>query len=243
MKIVVSDIDSSMNLNTDKELIDLINKFTSKGNLFIIATDKAINYVADMLALSSVDIEYYICNDGAVIFDQYFNVLYRKDIKEELVRPIVNELKDDENIIETLIDTSHGFLPDTNENANGILARPYDLVKASVTLNNIILKYPAVTGYLNDNWINIIDKDVSKYNSMQYLVDTYNYNKDEIYVLGKDLNDFDMVKNYKGYTVNNCFEDLETYSLGKVSDIKELLNNILKELEENELNDEFDTIF
>lgn len=243
MKIIISDIDSSMNLNRDKELIDLINKFTNKGNLFLIATDKAINYVADMLALSSVNIEYYICNDGAVIFDKYFNVLYRKDIREDLVRPIVNTLKDDENIIETLIDTSHGFLTDTKESANGILARPYDLVKASITLNNIILKYPNINGYLNDNWINIIDSDVSKYNSIEYLINTYNYNKEDIYVLGKDLNDLDMIKNYKGYTTYNCFEDLDSYSIGKVKDIKELLTIILNEIEENEFNDEIDTIF
>ncbi len=243
MKIVISDIDSSMNLNRDKELIEAINNFTKKGNLFIIATDKAINYVADMLALSSVDIEYYLCNDGAVIFDRYFNVLYRKDIQEGLVRPIVNMLKDDDNIIETLIDTSHGFLTDTRESANGILARPYDLVKASITLNNIILKYPNINGYLNDNWINIIDKDVSKYNAVEYLIETYNYNKDDIYVLGKDLNDLDMVKNYKGYTTYNCCEDLESYSIGKVSDIKELLMIVLNEIEENEFNDEMDTIF
>lgn len=243
MKIIISDIDGSINLNTDTELINLINKFINKGNIFVIATDKAINYVADMLALSNVDIEYYICNDGAVIFDRYFNVLYRKDIREDLVRPIVNMLRDDENIIETLIDTSHGFLTDTRESANGILARPYDLVKASVTLNNIILKYPNINGFINDNWLNIIDVDVSKYNAIEYLVNTYNYNRENIYVLGKDINDLDMVKKYKGYTTYDCSEDLESYSIGKVSNIKELINLVLDEIEKSELNDEIDTIF
>lgn len=234
MKIIVSDIDSKINLNTDIELTRAINNFVVKGNLFIIATDKAINYIADMLALSSANIEYYICNDGAVIFDKYFNILYRKDMKQEIVRPIVNMLKDDENILEVFIDTSHGFSTDTNRIANGIIARPYDPVKANIVLNEITLKYPDVHGYINDNWLNLIDVNVNKAGSIEYLVNTYNLSSSDIYVLGKDINDLEMMKKYNGYILPDSAPDLETYSKGKVETVKELIDLLLKDTDEYE---------
>ena len=189
MKIVVSDIDSSMAEFQNSELITAINKFINKGNMFIIATDKAINYVADTLALSDLISEYYICNDGAVIFDKFFNVLYRKDLKSNVVRPIMEMLEDDENILESFVDTSHGFVKDTSKPANGIVARPYDRVKAEMILNSIVLKYPDVHGYVNDNWLNITDIEVNKYNALEYLRENYRLDTHEVYVLGKDITD------------------------------------------------------
>lgn len=157
MKILISDIDSSMFDLKDKKLKESIKKFTSYGHLFVIATSKAINYVADYLALNDVDVEYYICNDGAVIFDRYFNVIYRKDLKSDVINPIMNTLDSDDNILESFIDTSHGFSHDITKCANGIVARSYDSVKAEILLNTICLKYPSVHGHISDNWLNIVD--------------------------------------------------------------------------------------
>ena len=88
-----------------------------------------MNYLAEDLSMIDLDCEYYICNDGGVIFDKYFNVVYRKDIRQDLVRPIYHLLSDDDNMLETFIDTSHGYVTDTSKCANGIIARPY-VVKA-----------------------------------------------------------------------------------------------------------------
>ena len=85
MQIVVSDITNSFSLENLKTDIDAINQFVDKGNVFILATNKAMNYLAEDLSMINLNCEYYICNNGAVIFDQFFNVVYRKDIKQDLV--------------------------------------------------------------------------------------------------------------------------------------------------------------
>lgn len=228
MKIVVCDIDATI---TNDDVINTINKFINRGNLFIVATDKAINYIADTLSLINLDVEYYICNDGAVIFDKYYNVLYRKDIKQGLVRPIINMLDDDDNILETFVDTSHGFVKDTTKSANGIVARPYDRLKAEILLNSISLKYPNIHGYVNDNLLNIIDIDVNKCSALNYILDNYRLNKSDIIILGKDVTDLELMENYEGYNFKNCCEDIKKYSNGEVNDIKEFIENLLKEEE------------
>jgi len=232
MKILVSDIDCTMNRTENVELFNSINKFVSKGNIFIIATDKAINYVADVLSLSDINVEYYMCNDGAVIFDRYFNILYRKDLKETVVRPIIHILEDDENILETFVDTSHGFVKEYRGTANGIVSRPLDKIQAEITLNNICMKYPEVNGYVNDNWLNIYDKTVNKYNSLKYLINNYRLNDYEIYSLCSSIGDLELVKNTNGYVLENSCEDLKTYSKGEFKNLKEFVEFLDKDEEE-----------
>lgn len=232
MKILISDIDCTMNRNENLDLFNAINKFVKKGNIFIIATDKAINYVADLLALQNLNVEYFLCNDGAVIFDRYFNILYRKDLKETVVRPIVNILEDDDNILETFIDTSHGFVKEYRGSANGIVARPLDKVKAEITLNNICMKYPEVNGCVNDNWLNIYDKSVNKYTSLKYLIDNYRLKDYEIYSLCTSVGDLELVKNTNGYVLKDSAEDLKAYSKGEFNNLKELVDFIDKDEEE-----------
>ena len=232
MKILVSDIDCTMNRTENVELFNTINKFVSKGNIFIIATDKAINFVADVLSLSDLNIEYYMCNDGAVIFDRYFNILYRKDLKETVVRPIVRILEDDENILETFIDTSHGFVKEYRGTANGIVSRPLDRIQAEITLNNICMRYPEVNGYVNDNWLNIYDKTVNKYNSLKYLINNYRLNDYEVYSLCSSIGDLELIKNTNGYLLENSCEDLKTYSKGEFKNLKEFVEFLDKDEEE-----------
>ena len=232
MKILISDIDCTSNRKDNEELFNSINNFVSKGNMFIIATDKAINYIADLLALQNINIEYYLCNDGAVIFDRYFNVLYRKDLKENIVRPIVNILEDDDNILETFIDTSHGFVKDYRGSANGIVSRPLDKVYAEVTLNNICMKYPEVNGYVNDNWLNIYDKNVNKYNALKYLITNYRLNDYDIYSLCSSISDLELIKNTNGYVLTDCSEDLKIYSKGEFNNLKDFIDFLNKDEED-----------
>lgn len=239
MKILISDIDNSMFTLDNKEFKKAIQDFTVQGNMFIIATSKAINYIADYLALSDINIEYYICNDGAVIFDRYFNVIYRKDLSVEVVQPIMNILESDNNILESFIDTSHGFSHDTIKCANGIVARSYDNLKAEMLLNTLCLKYPSIHGHISDNWLNIIDADVNKASALNYIKENYRLNEADVYVLGKHIDDLELLEQFNGYIMKNCCEDLKKYAKGEVSDLTELIDIILKKDEE----EEFDTIY
>ncbi len=244
MKILISDLDNDIVLN-GKEQIESIKRFTREGNIFICATDKAINYIADHLSLMDINIEYFICNDGAAIFDKYYNIIYRKDMRSDVVRPIINMLKDDDNILETFIDTTHGFVSDTEKCANGIVARPFDKEKAEVLLNKIVLKYPSVHGHVNDNWLNIIDIEVNKKIAIEYLIDNYHLNKDDIYVLGQGVNDLEMVENFKSYVLNDSKEDLKKFAIKEVENISELVDILLEDNTEknNDYIDEIEPYF
>lgn len=235
MKILISDIDSTMMSINNQELMNSINKFINMGNKFLIATDKSINYVADTLSIADLVSEYYICNDGAAIFDRYFNIIYRKDLNQTIVRPIFDILDSDSNILETYIDTSHGFVKDTRVCANGIVARPLDKTKAEVTLNSITLKYPNVHGHVSDNWLNIYSSNVNKAVALEFLNENYGLNIDKVYILGKDTDDLELMEKYNGYILPNCCEDIKKYSKGEVNNLKDLVDFLIEEQENEEL--------
>lgn len=227
MKIVVSDLTDFLSYDEVDKTISAVNEFVKKGNLFILATNKAMNYLAEDISMINLNCEYYICNNGAVIFDHYFNVVYRKDIKQELVRPIYNYLLDNENILEAFVDTSHGYVKDTNKCANGIVARPYDMKKAQNLLKNITLKYPEVHGHIDDACMNIIDASVTKTNAIEYLINSYNFNADDIITTGVTIDDLDLLKKYNGYTFENSTTELKNISIKTVKNIQEMIKEIM----------------
>lgn len=234
MRILVSDLSDFLNLETIQSNIDAINEFVEQGNLFILATTKTMNYLAEELSMINVACEYYICNNGAIIFDQFFNVVYRKDVEQQLVRPIYNLLSDDDNMLETYIDTSHGYVKDTNKCANGIVGRPYNLNRAYVLLDQIERKYPEIHGHIDDNYLTVTDNSVNKSSALEYLLTAYNLNDAEVITTGVTIEDYELVKKYHGYTFENSIQDLKDISYKTVKDLKELIDEIKVTTENDE---------
>lgn len=158
MKVIVSDFDGTLFDNNQINCLDKINKFISDGNIFIIATGRNISSLKKDLDKFNLSCNYFICNDGAIIFDQYLNIIYRTDIDSAIIRPLYNELKDDENILEVLLDTGNGYIDDINRPANKMIARYFSRQKALNLVNKINSQYPSVSSYVSDNWINITKK-------------------------------------------------------------------------------------
>lgn len=202
MKVLVSDFDGT--LYTDNKINDLekINNFVDSGNIFIIATGRNINSLKLDLDKFNLKCNYFICNDGAIIFDQYLNVIYRMDIDSSLVRPIYNLLKDNDNLLEVLIDTGSAYIDDINRPINKIIARYFDRKKALELVNKINAKYPSVFSYVSNNWINITKRTETKGKAIDFLGNYYNLNRYKIYTIGNDINDLSMTEyNYMSYGI------------------------------------------
>ena len=174
MKIVVSSFSDSVFVNNLDKNIEIVNNFVSNGNMFIIATGKNISNVNNIIKNSKFNCSYFICNDGASIFDQFMNVIYRLDIDKEYVRPIYNALTSSKYITDVKIDVSTGFVSDYYRSANKIVAK-YNSRRVAkeieVGLNN---KFHGLNTYVSTNFINITNSKVSKGKSLEYLLNYYN---------------------------------------------------------------------
>lgn len=230
MKVLVSDFDGTLFENNQIKCLDKINKFVNEGNVFIIATGRNISSLQKDLNKFNLNCNYFICNDGAIILDQYLNLIYRLDIDNVVVRPLYNELKDDENILEVLIDTGNGYIDDINRPANKMIARYFDKEKALTLVNKINSKYPSVFSYVSNNWINITKKTETKGKAIEFLANYYNLNKYPIYVVENDINDVSMCDyDYISYGIK-CFDNKYTDRFNhSVNDFEEAFDNIVNE--------------
>ena len=222
MKVIVSDFDGTLYRNNQILYQDKINKFVLSGNIFIIATGRNMASLKKDLDKFKLNPSFYICNDGAIILDQFLNVIYRTDIDNSMVRPLYNELKNDDNVLEVLIDTGNGLVDDINRSTNKLIARYFDRDKAINLVNRINSKYPSIFGYVSNNWINITKKTETKGKAIDFLSKYYNFNKYPIYIIGNDINDISM-----------CDYDFITYGLDDgINEYLDKYSNIVNTFEE-----------
>ncbi|MDD2435300.1 MAG: HAD-IIB family hydrolase [Bacilli bacterium] len=223
MKIIISDFDLTFFTDEYLENIKLINEFVNRGNMFIIATGRNITHLEKDIKGFNIDYAYLICNDGGIAFDSQGNCVYRKDIGETIVKPIFEMLKNDSNNIITFIDNATNYVNDPNAKANAIISQYRDIEKADVMLNNIISKYPSVHGYLSQNWINLTHESVNKATGIKALVKLFDLNEDNIYTIGDNINDLEMINEYHGYVVENGIDEIKVIAKGVVKSFKDLI--------------------
>ena len=61
----------------------------------------------------------------------------------------------------------------------------------------------------------------------------------DIIVLGKNIEDLDIMKEFNSYNYKECCEDIKKYSLGEINSLKDFIDNLIKEQEKME----FDAIY
>ena len=223
MKIIVSSFSDKVFVNDIGNNIDAINNFVDQGNMFIIATGKNISNVNNALYNKDIKCSYYICNDGATIFDQFMNVIYRIDIDKEYVRPIYNALQTSKYITDVKIDVSTGFVSDYYRSANKIVAK-YNDPKAAYEIEKALNdKFHGLNTYVSTNYINITNSKVSKGDTLDYLLNYYNLNNNDIYAICKDDNDATLAT-YNSYVIDNNSDKFRHHANNFIEAIEKITN-------------------
>lgn len=194
MNLLVTDFDGTFYDENYEKNIDLIKNIDNMD--FVIATGR--NYPSLKKDLK-INCKYYICNDGGYILDNNNNLIYRNKIDNNTVKIIYNR------IIE--LGYKDYFFDNINEFSYEIIN---DINKVSVKIKNdnaledikyILKNLNDVYAYISTNWINILSIDSKKGNAIDLITKLKRY--DNIYVVGNDINDYDMLKKYNGYLVSN----------------------------------------
>lgn len=225
MKILISDFDHTFFDDNYLKNIELVNKFVSEGNLFIIATGRSINNLNIDIIDYKINYSYLICSDGASIYDNKHNNIYTCNIDANLINPICNLLESDSNITLTLIENDN-FVSGTV--ANSIAGKFIDKVKCESLVKKLNKLFPTINSYLSDNYINIRNKKVSKYEGIKFLIDNYNLDSEKIYTIGDSINDKEMCKNFSSFSFYNADESVKIVSNTILENFEEAINLLMK---------------
>ncbi len=196
MHIIASDFDNTLYVK-DKEIlsrnIKSIENFVNKGNIFIIITGRMYTDIKLLLNQYNIKYSYLICEDGAKIFNEF-----DYSIKDYLIpKEKVDQIEEIFNKYKTEYYLDDGYNITTNKNdcikVNSLIKDREISEKILTELNNL-----EVYAYLSRNYINITDNSTSKQISLEYLLYYKDYYKEDLYVIGDDVNDYEMLKSYNG---------------------------------------------
>lgn len=233
MKILVSDFDGTIFDDNFNNNIEAIKRFIDRGNIFIIATGRNITSLKNEIEHLEIKYSYLICNDGGTIYDANDNLLAYKAIDPELVPKIYNFLDANRKATqEVFMDMGGEYSIDTSDRTITLISKIKDKEKCNELLSQLLTKYEGINGYLSKNWINIISSEVSKGKAIEYLANENNFDTNEIYTIGDDINDISMIKQFNGYVINH-YDRLLDYSNKVVNSIEELINMLLDESHNN----------
>ena len=197
MHIIASDFDRTLYVEDENTLnmnIKSIDSFISKGNIFIIITGRMYTDIKLLLDKYKINYSFLICEDGAKIFNEFDysikDYLLPKE-KIDKIEDIFKEYNEDFYL-------DDGYNITTNKND---CVKVTSLIKDRNNSKKIverIKKDVDVYVYLSKSYINITDSSTSKSIALEYLIYYKDFYKEDLYVLGDDINDYEMLSNFKG---------------------------------------------
>ena len=223
--ILISDFDGTLYDKNFENNIKAVNEFVKKGNTFVIATGRSINRIKEKID-GKLNFSYIICNDGGMIFDKDYHLIYRKDIALESAKHIFNELKNSIYVGNPLADLGYAYRNEVLKNTNAVIARVIDKSKASHLMIDLVKRYPKVTAYVSDTYLNFTDKSVNKSNAVKWLGKLINVKPKNMIMIGDNINDIKMCKLGKGFAMENGNEKLIKVCHKTVKSVEELISNL-----------------
>lgn len=221
MKMLVSDFDGTFFNKDYKDNIKAVNEFVDKDNLFVICTGRNLNRLLVDLD-KDLKFNYLICSDGAVIYDKYFNEIYRSDIEPRVVDGVVKIINNNDCFSD--IDLIHGAsLDDRKVNAIYALYDKNKIDMAKYALEYIQRTHPQIHGYLSKNYININNRMATKSSGIKNLIDVKKLEPLLVYTIGNDINDQDMLLDYIGTLMNSSNLNIDLPVVNSVNELIKIL--------------------
>ena len=229
MKILVSDYDKTF--YTDEENIKIniekVNQFM-KTNIFVINTGRSYLDFKKKEEIYNIKYNYLVINHGASIIKNN-QIIYNTPINNNIKNQIINDL---DIKYSTEIFTCSGLesrLTLESDNLTKIHIKYKNEEKAKQIYNKITNKYGKfVVVYLisKGKGIEIVSKNANKGIATKEIAKLENIKKENIYTIGDDASDLEMIKNFNGYAMKNATDEIKKYALKEFDNVYELIDSL-----------------
>lgn len=229
-KILVSDYDNTFYTNEEQlyKNIENIKKFQEEGNIFVISTSRSWKSIKKEIDEYKIPFDYLCCNTGGTIFDNKGSSLFVGNISDSIINKVENILaKLNSNDLSI---TRYGTYKEYEEKIDKILG-----YKIKGNVKDIKELKDELKKVLSDDFEMILknEKEYSKLflnyklntkeNGIEKLIKILPEVEYKIITVGDDDVDFNMLKKYNGYRMNNSSKLLKENIDKSVNSIAELL--------------------
>lgn len=228
MKILCSDFDNTLYFKDDilktAKNVETVRNFIAQGNIFCIITGRSYMEIKQDLTRINVPYTYLVCADGAMILDSTDYCLKKVNLDKETVERAYNILK--ENGYEPYLEDGYNIT--TNPNDCIKVASLYATDKdAAIKIANQISKELNVYAYASRKHININNIKNDKEQALLRLAEVANLNPKDFYVIGDDVNDYEMLENFKAAIVEKHNPMLDKFHLPVYKTLSDYIEHII----------------
>lgn len=248
MKIIGSDYDGTLNYNgIDEEKKKALKKWRDAGNVFAVVSGRGASDILQMYIIEKFACDYLISNSGAVIMKTDGTIVSDIRCDGNLIVPLLRLLFENGCSWASIqSNNSYKIYADkkllkekgeyTLENMPQISY--FNQISTALpnleTTTNIVRCIEAeFNGKLNPlqngECIDIVREDINKTKGLYILMEHLGAKRDDVIVVGDNINDSDMIKEFKSYAMENGVEsikklaDYTTFSVTEM--IERELNN------------------
>ena len=222
MKLLVTDYDNTLEMHyefTDncsilKRNIEAINKFMER-NLVCIATGRHFDAIHKTLIENSIKFNYLCANNGAELYDASYNLLFCQPLDEfdiDVLKKLGERVFFRKCWNSELIPSANLYFDDLKE---------YEDIKRYLNSN---LKYAFVEYKFQK--IKVINKKCNKLNAINIIQNLKKIDDKDIYTVGDDINDIQMILRYNGYSLITACEETKKVALKLYRELNQLIDYI-----------------
>ena len=240
MKAFATDLDGTLVFDRkvkdiDKEAIHMFQK----DNLFEVCTGRP---VCSLFDIEDIPFDFYIVSSGALLLDRNKKMIEEHMIDKNLAKDIFNHYVNKATIIVQTNDLHHFYATGYYNNPLLTLINSFedirDLKVYSISLVfdtnkeaasyvlDVNERYPLLSGYQNNNSIDIVLKGVSKGTGVKAI--KKHFNADEMFGIGDSYNDLPLFKaSDHSFTFHSSPDSLKEEVNDVVSSVSEAINKVL----------------
>ena len=240
MKLLVSDYDNTIELHynyTDnlgilKRNIIALNQFM-ENNILCIATGRHFDAINTTLRENKISFSYLCSNNGAELYDKNYSLLYCLPIDDYDLKKLSN--------LERIIIFRHPYNNDSIISSANIYIDEFEKFIEIKNYLNLNLKYSKIEYKFPK--IKILNKQCDKVNIIDIIKKYENIKINDIYTIGDDINDMNMIYKYGGYTLKNGKKEVKKVAIKIYSELNELIYDMLKhDIKKLVINGEFESV-
>ncbi len=248
MKIIGSDYDGTLNHNGIDDAKKLaIEKWRSKGNVFALITGRGKESALEIYEEKRFGCDYLIADNGAVIMKPDGTVVSETRCDASVVKPLLklifelgcpwghvhsdvsfrvySDPSEREHHDEFLIDN----MPDISYITQVSTCYPTVEGAAEVTQRIRECFGDVLNPLQNGVCIDIVRADINKAKGLYILMDILGADYDDIIAVGDNINDRDMITEFRSYAMENGVEEIKNLADFVTKGITELIEKELSE--------------
>lgn len=225
MKIIASDFDNTIYFIDDSKKnqnnIEAIRKFVDNGNIFIIITGRNYSSLKRYIEKFDIPYTYIIIDDGAKIFDK----------NDECINTIKLGINSINKVIPILEKEKANYYLDDglskNDNKNECVKIVVNCIDEKDKKRMLeIIKDTDIHIYASRRHVNIINKKVNKAMALRKLFELENLNLDDIFVIGDNDNDYEMLSKFKGGVIKKHSKILDELNKDEYETLYDFISTI-----------------